>query len=263
MSVLIPLQKKNGFLVRSVQRLGIWKWLSRYFTASIVTETPLDSSKQFIFCMFPHGAYSWNHFLTMTDCCGFLSEIYKGPRRDLIASILFYIPGLRELCLFLGCVDASPSTAKYNISKGRSIFIYIGGEKEQLMTEPSKHKIYLSSRKGFVKLALQHGTPLVPMYCYGENECYSEVNLFFGFRKWLQHQFKIVVPFVYGRWYTLIPYKVKMTVEIGNPVHVSQVDNPTQKQIDEIHETFTREMLRLFDRTKGRNGFPTAKLEIF
>ena len=243
--------------------MPLWTLLSQYFSASVVTESPLDPSKQFIFCMFPHGAFSWNHFLTMTDCCGFLSKIYTGPRRDLVASILFYIPGLRELCLFLGCVDASASTAVYNISKGRSIFIYVGGEKEQLMTEPWKHKIYLSSRKGFIKLALQHGIPLVPMYCFGENECYSEINLFFSFRKWLQNKFKIVVPFVYGRGFTLIPYKVKLTVEIGNPLEFSRASNPTQVQIDQLHERFAKEMLRLFDRTKERNGFASAKLEIY
>jgi len=41
--------------------------------------------------------------------------------------------------------------------------IFVGGEKEQLMTKPGSHKIYLLSRKGFVKLALQYGCDLVPM----------------------------------------------------------------------------------------------------
>ena len=31
------------------------------------------------------------------------------------------------------------------------------------MTKPGSHKIYLLSRKGFVKLALQYGCDLVPM----------------------------------------------------------------------------------------------------
>jgi hypothetical protein len=41
--------------------------------------------------------------------------------------------------------------------------IFIGGEKEQLMTVPGEHKIFLRSRKGFVKLALEYGAHLVPM----------------------------------------------------------------------------------------------------
>ena len=40
---------------------------------------------------------------------------------------------------------------------------HLGGEKEQLMTTPGEHKIYLRNRKGFIKLALTHGAHLVPM----------------------------------------------------------------------------------------------------
>jgi Diacylglycerol acyltransferase len=60
-------------------------------------------------------------------------------------------------------VDASSKTAHYNLRKGRSILIFVGGEKEQLLTTPGEHTIYLSGRKGFIKLALEYGTPLVPM----------------------------------------------------------------------------------------------------
>jgi hypothetical protein len=44
-------------------------------------------------------AGSVNHILTMTNSCGFLSDIYGGPRRDLVASILFVFPVLREVSI--------------------------------------------------------------------------------------------------------------------------------------------------------------------
>jgi hypothetical protein len=68
-----------------------------------------------------------------------------------------------KILLFLGCVDASSSTCHYNLKRGRSILVFIGGEKEQLLTKPGNHKIFLKSRKGFVKLALEYGVDLVPM----------------------------------------------------------------------------------------------------
>jgi 2-acylglycerol O-acyltransferase 2 len=67
------------------------------------------------------------------------------------------------MILWCGCVDAGAKTAHYNLKKGRSILIFVGGEKEQLMTKPNEHKIYLKNRKGFIKLALQYGAHLVPM----------------------------------------------------------------------------------------------------
>lgn len=59
-------------------------------------------------------------------------------------------------------MDASAYTAHYNLRKGRSILIFVGGEKEQLMTVSGQHKIYVKNRKGFVKLALQYGIDLIP-----------------------------------------------------------------------------------------------------
>jgi hypothetical protein len=80
-----------------------------------------------------------------------------------VLATTFPSSSVRQVLLFLGCVDASSATARYNLKKGRSLYIYIGGEKEQLMTSPGESKIYVKNRKGFVKLALAHGTHLVPM----------------------------------------------------------------------------------------------------
>ncbi len=75
-------------------------------------------------------------------------------------------------------MDASAATAKYNLGKGRSVLIYVGGEKEQLMSKPHEHKIYLKSRKGFIKLALLHGAHLVPMVrAHQTNSICSQCNL--------------------------------------------------------------------------------------
>ena len=127
--------KKGGRLWRSFQYWSVWKYFKDYFNAAITLEEPLDHSKQYIFCCFPHGTSTVSHILTMTDCCGMLTKHYKGERRDLCATILFYIPIFKDILLWLGNVDANSKTAQYNLSKGRSLYIYIGGEKEQLLTE--------------------------------------------------------------------------------------------------------------------------------
>lgn len=144
-----------------------------------------------------------------------------------------------QILIWLGCVDASPFTAHYNLKKGHSIFIYVGGEKEQLMSESGHHRIYLKERKGFVKLALQYGADLIPMVChrsasshgrplqyskalclmhvqyaFGENEAYTTSNAFLGFRKWLQKNLSLGIPICYGRWGTFIPHKQRIALEV-------------------------------------------------
>jgi Diacylglycerol acyltransferase len=134
----------------------------------------------------------------MTNGCGMFDQVHNGDRRDLCASVLFFIPVFREMLIF------------------------VGGEKEQLMTTPGEHKIYLLHRKGFVKLALEYGIPLVPMYAFGENECYHVSKLFMGLREWLQATFQLGVPLVWGRWCSMVPLQVKIHIEVGKPLKVTK-----------------------------------------
>jgi 2-acylglycerol O-acyltransferase 2 len=172
--------KRDGRKWPYFQQLLIWKWFVAYFDGGISVETPLDSQQQYIFCSFPHGTCTASHLLTMTNGCGMLDKVHGGDRRDLCATVLFFVPVFREMLLWLGCVDAGTRTAHHNLKCGRSILIFVGGEKEQLMTTPGVHQIFLNNRKGFVKLALEYGSPLVPMYAFGENEVFYVSKLFMG-----------------------------------------------------------------------------------
>ena len=236
-----------------------------YFNATVTIATGLDHNQQYIFGMFPHGACTVSHFLTMTNCCGMLTEIYRGDRRDLAASVLFYIPLVRDLLLFLGCVDASKETVRYNLRKKRSILIFVGGEKEQLMTKENSHKVVLKDRLGFIKLAIQNGIPLVPVYAFGENELYRHSFLLMGLRSWLQKNFQIAIPIVFGRFGTLIPFKTKLHVAIGKPIPVTRKleSEINDNDLRSLHTTFVTNLSQLFDENKASHGIASnIKLEI-
>jgi len=259
------LEKKGGNHWRPFQSWKLMYALCRHNPTTISVEEKLKDEKQYIFCSFPHGACSVNHFHTMTDGSGFLTNVHSGPRRDLCASILFCFPILREAMLYMGCVDAASSTAKYNLQRDRSLLIFIGGEKEQLMTKPNQHKIFLRTRKGFVKLALEFGADLVPMYAFGENELYDCSDFMMGFRQWLQKTFHIGIPVVFGWKNTLVPLPKPMGIEIGAPVKVTKKPKAdiTGADIDRVHDEFMAAMARLFDRTKQKHGVAKdVKLEI-
>ena len=54
-------------------------------------------------------------------------------------------------------------------------------------------------------------------------------------------------------------------IQIGKPIKVTKFekDKITNKDIDALHETFMKEMIRLFDRTKAKHGVDAkTKLEI-
>ena len=107
--------KRDGYVSPWFQRLKVWKWFQLYFNATVEVESPLISKQNYIFAFFPHGAVSASHTLTMTDSAGMLSKVHTGDRRDLAASILFYLPVIREILMLLGNVDASKKTGKYDL----------------------------------------------------------------------------------------------------------------------------------------------------
>jgi len=94
----IIMSKYDGCTCKWFQHLPFWKAIVRkYFDGKIVLEEPLVHKQLYIFCSFPHGAATAGHLLTMTNSCEMLSTHYTGERRDLAASVLFYIPIVREV----------------------------------------------------------------------------------------------------------------------------------------------------------------------
>ena len=278
----VSTHKTEGDKSEYIQKLPMWKrWVqTNIHDFSVTSETDLDDKTQYIFTSFPHGAISANHILSMTDAGGFLSKIYRGERRDLAASVLFYLPVVREILLLLGNVDAGAVTAKLQLSLKRSLLIFVGGEKEQLMTAPKQHKIFARTRFGFVKLALLYGAELVPMYTFGENEVYHISHKFHALRHWLQRNLSMGISLFHGDgWHRLSPLKgTELHMEVAAPVPMparfranATVDSgrgqerlvPSKEDIEAYHSAFLKAQKHLFERTKGRHGVPKdVQLEI-
>ena len=130
------------------------------------------------------------------------------------------------------------------------------------MTERGQHRIYLKSRKGFVKLALQHGCSLVPIYVFGETDLYDHWSVGIEARRSIADRFGAAITLISGS-FGILPYRVPLTGVSGPPISVDKVENPTHKQIDDLHATYIRALQNLFDTEKKCHGYADAVLEIF
>uniref|UniRef100_A0A0N4XRB1 diacylglycerol O-acyltransferase n=1 Tax=Nippostrongylus brasiliensis TaxID=27835 RepID=A0A0N4XRB1_NIPBR len=79
-----------------------------------------------------------------------------------------------------------------------------GGAEEALNAHPGYHTLVLKSRKGFVKEALKTGAYLVPVYSFGENEIFEQVENPEGsalrrFQSWTKRFAGFTFPFFHGR----------------------------------------------------------------
>ena len=255
------------------QRWAGWARLARFLfgEARLVVEKPeaLRACEQGVLAVAPHGVVSFNHALFFTDCAGwFRDDVWPVDRRDLAASFLFKIPLYRDFLLALGCVDASRNVARRVLASGRSLFVYPGGEQEQLRAAPRSHVALWRRRKGFARLAVEFGVPVIPAYAFGETELYAPVPLFVGARRKLAATARVALPLAWGRrWCPLLPRARPLVAVVGAPIPVPRVDpredaRKFDETVDEVHAKVLNALAALFDKHKSAHAEPGATLEI-
>jgi diacylglycerol O-acyltransferase 2, plant len=72
-----------------------------------------------------------------------------------------------------------------------------GGIAEMYHQYPDKEVVKLQGRRGFVKVAVEEGRDIVPVYHFGNTQL-----LEFGPKSWegLGRKYRMAVGFVHGRW---------------------------------------------------------------
>lgn len=228
-------------------------------------EAAKKDEAQFIFAAFPHGCSSEFRVLMEGMLQNVLPNNLHLKLRALAASVLFRIPIVREVALWTGCVDANRKTAERNLDHGNSLVVLPGGEAEQLMTEYGKERVYLRSRKGFVKLAMRKRVPVVPMYVFGSSDLFYTSRLLYGPRHFLMKRFGVCIPLCWGLGGSPIcplPDK-RCTIVFGKPlIFDMKGDAPTDEELDSAHEKFMRELTMLFDSHKAQYGYKDRSLDI-
>lgn len=222
---------------------------------------------QAIFATFPHGVNS--DFRACIDAM--LPDAFPrtAPPRTLAATVLFRLPGVRRLCLATGCVDAGRPTAQRVLRAGLSLMVLPGGLDEQLETIHGRERVVLKARYGFVKLAMEHGVPIVPVYVFGSSDLYYTSRLLHGPRKALAKLSRVALPIYWGGWGLCaypwpkgFPLPVPQHVVFGDPIVVPRRDQPTHAEVAVEHARFSQALIQLFDEHKARFGAVGRTLEI-
>jgi hypothetical protein len=175
------------------ENLPFIRYILEWLPMRILRTQELDPSKQYIFACHPHGTLAFNRAVVGFSTNTLWNKAFPNvPFRVLTARAAFFVPFIRELWLWTSCVDASREVATKVLRDIKSsIFVYPGGEKEQILTEYQKHKVFLSSRKGFVRLALREGAALVPVYAFGETDLYHHSQFALSAREYLVKNFGV------------------------------------------------------------------------
>lgn len=223
-----------------------------------------QATPQFLFAVFPHGS-NVDYRLLME---GMLYETlpHLAPNiRTLAATVIFRLPLVREFALWTGCIDARRAVASKALRNGRSILVLPGGEAEQIRTVHGKEKVYLHRRKGFIKLALRHGVPIVPVYVFGASDYYHTWFVGYGLRLWIMKKTGICITLAFGLYGSVLcPLPVETTIVFGKPLDftVKEAGAPSDKEVVDAHKQFCQALGELFDKHKKSLGYGDRQLEI-
>ena len=99
---------------------------------------------------------------------------FAGKRRVLGLALTLAIdhPWVRWLLPRMGAIPARPDIAGAAVKRGYNLLVYPGGEKEAFRPYREKMKVDFYQRKGFIRLALQTGLPIVPLVSVGAHESF-------------------------------------------------------------------------------------------
>src|SRR5258708_6508558 len=93
-----------------------------------------------------------------------------GPDRPLHGTAhdaLMAIPGIGRYCRAMGVVPAAPDAIATALAEGRDVALWPGGEVDWLRPWTERDRANLAGRKGFVKMAIRAGVPIVPIATVG------------------------------------------------------------------------------------------------
>jgi 2-acylglycerol O-acyltransferase 2 len=262
-SAIFPINRK--FQPSWGWAIGRWcmEGAANYFRIKIVVEDPVELSKSgiAIFAMEPHDVLPLSIFAFNNS----LSSIKGHTMLGCLTGAAFNVPLMRHIYTW---VDAN-SIDKKNIIRmlkaNNSVVLCPGGVQEVLLMENEDECVlFLKSRLGFVKLAMVHGTALVPVFSFGLRKMFT----FWAPKSKLVRNLGRTLGFLPMLFFGMfgIPFGPAKPCDIvnvvGRPIKVPHVAEPTDEQIAEQHAIFVKAMEKLYNDHKDEYGMGHVKLRI-
>jgi 1-acyl-sn-glycerol-3-phosphate acyltransferase len=205
------------------------------------------------------------HVFTLAFCS------YFGVERafyQLAHNLVLSMPGLGMLRKF-GTVAASPGNARKALESGAALLVYPGGDYEVHRPSWDSAKVDFNGRKGFIRTALEHDVPIVPVVSIGG----QETAMFLSRGEWLAKALlldklfrlkvlpiSIAVPWGLnvGDMLGHVPLPAKITVEVLPPIHLRQEFGAggTDVDVDEVYDHVLRLMQETLDALAAERRLP-------
>ena len=207
----------------------------------------------------------------IADTFVFAGEFYAhfGPDRrfhQLAHDIAVRVPGTG--ISRWGTVAASHENARRAFDKGAPVLVYPGGDYETFRPSWHSDRIEFGGRKGFAKLALERGVPIVPVVAIGGQETALFVTRGERMAKatgWADLTRIKVLPVAFAPPFGIslldlplrLPIPAKITVEVLPPIDVVDRFGPRPDH-EEVYEEVTGEMQDALSELQEQRTMPVV-----
>ncbi len=88
----------------------------------------------------------------------------------LAHQVVMEAPGLNQVLTRIGGIEAKPENAHRAFERGMKVLVYPGGDLDAFRPSHETHRVVFGPRRGYVRLALRAGAPIVPVVSAGGHE---------------------------------------------------------------------------------------------
>jgi 1-acyl-sn-glycerol-3-phosphate acyltransferase len=195
-------------------------------------------------------------------------EHFGADRRfhQLAHDLVFKMAGLRTLAQKYGTVPASSANMATALKRDAALLVYPGGDEETFRPSWQGDHIDFAGRTGFVRLALEHGVPVIPVVAIGG----QETALFLGRGRRVASALSLdrlarlkVLPPVLGPPFGLtvldfpgrLPLPAKITIRVMPPIDLRE-ELGAQPDVEAGYRLVTSRMQRTLTRLSNQRNLP-------
>jgi 1-acyl-sn-glycerol-3-phosphate acyltransferase len=214
------------------------------------------------------GNHSGGNLTPDTTVFTLAFSAYFGVERrfyQLAHNLVLSMPGLGFLRKF-GTVAASPANAEKALRSGAAVLVYPGGDHEVHRPSWHSHRVDFAGRRGFIRLALAHDVPIVPVVSIGGQETAlflsrgETLSRLLGLDRLLRLKvlpISIAAPWGInvGDFLGHVPLPAKITVEALPPIRLRDEFGP-EPDVDEAYEHVVRVMQETLDALAAERRLP-------
>lgn len=229
--------------------------MSEFFKYDFIGETSdeeviqFSKKKKIMFVAQPHGVVS---FGGMCSKAVMPPEFYPMP--TAVAASLMKTPLLKHVIGIFGLTDASSKNLKKLFKKEGAagcVVLYVGGIAELFRCSLTEERLYLTKRKGFIKIALREGVEIMPAYFFGNTSVLSVATT--GPIATLARKTGVTLTYFWGLFGLPLPRLGQKVMYVrGAPLGLPHIPEPTDEDVEKWHNVYCDEVRRIYEKYREK-----------